>query len=228
MKKLLNKTRTNLIITMFFTFILSACSSAKSELQRNLKNLTSENLETRLQAAKKLGELKDLKAVDPLVKALNDEDANVRKAVANALGKIGDAKAIEPLINRLYDEDSEVVKSTLHALINIGIPSIEPLARLLRTANTQIRILAATGLGSIGSSRAVDPLIAATRDSEPKVRKAVVIALGKFNDSRAVEAIANMMNDEDPGVVNAAAQASRGSEKQALNRARRLIRNYGF
>lgn len=228
MKKLLNKTKTNLIITLFFTFILSACSSTESVLQKNIKNLTSENYETRVQAAKKLGELKDPKAVDPLVKALNDDDSDVRKAVANALGKIGDAKAIEPLINRLYDEDSEVVKAALRALVNIGIPSIEPLARLLRTATAQIRILAATGLGSIGTSRAVDRLIQASRDSEPKVRKAVVIALSKIKDSRATEAIAKMTNDEDPDVTNSASQGLGGSERQDLNRARRLIRNYGF
>lgn len=213
---------------MFLTFILSVCSSSESELQRNVKNLASENYEARVKAAKKLGELEDLKAVDPLIKALNDGDSDVRKTAANALGKIGDAKAIEPLINRLYDEESEVSKAALHALVNIGIPSIEPLARLLRTATGQIKILAATGLGSIGSSRAIDPLIAASRDSEPKVRKAVVIALSKIKDSRAVEAIANMMNDRDPDVANTATHGLGSSERQDLNRARRLVRNYGF
>jgi HEAT repeat protein len=228
MKKLLNKTRNYFIITMFLTFILSVCSPPESELRKNIKSLSSENHETREQAAKKIGELKDPKAVEPLIKALNDKDSGVRRTATIALGKIGDAKAVEPLINRLYDEDSEVVKAALHALANIGIPSIEPLARLLRTATTKVRILAATGLGSIGSGRAVDPLIAASRDSDSKVRKAVVIALSKINDSRAVEAIANMMNDEDSDVANTAAQGLRGSERQGLNRARRLVRNFGF
>jgi HEAT repeat protein len=228
MKKLLNKKSAPLIFIMFFVFILSACSSTESELRKNIKNLTSEDIETRVQAAKKLGESKDPKAVDPLVKALNDEDSDVRKAVANALGKIGDARSVEPLINRLYDEDSEVVKAALRALVNIGIPSIEPLARLLRTATTQIRILAATGLGSIGTSRVIDPLIAATHDSDPEIRRAVVIALSRIKDSRATEAIAKMTNDEDPNVANSASQGIGGSERQDLHRARRLIRNYGF
>jgi HEAT repeat protein len=205
MKKLLNKTRNYFIIAIFLTFILLACSPTESELRINIKNLSSENHETCEQAAKKLGELKDLKAVDPLIKALNDEDYGVRKAAAIALGKIGDAKAIDPLINCLYDSNSDVVKAALHALVNIGIPAIEPLARLLRTSTTEIRVMAATGLGLIGSSRAVEPLISASRDSEAKVRKAVVIALSKINDSRAVEAIANMMNDKDSDVANAAA-----------------------
>ncbi len=229
MKKLLIQTISNSFYLIYFLFfIFLTCSSPESKLQKNIKDLGSIDYEVREKAAKNLGETKDPKAVEPLIKALNDEDYGVRKTAAIALGKIGDAKAVEPLINLFYDKESIVIKAALAALTKIGEPSIEPLARILRTGSTRLKMIAADGLGSIGGSRATDALINASRDSEPKVRKAVILALVKINDSRSFEAISNMMNDEDSDVANTAAQSLRRSETEGLKQVRRLIRNRGF
>ncbi|MFN3699646.1 MAG: HEAT repeat domain-containing protein, partial [Dictyoglomus sp.] len=56
-------------------------------------------------AAKALGEIKDKRAVEPLISALKDEDWYVREAAAYALGEIGDSRAVEPLISALKDKD---------------------------------------------------------------------------------------------------------------------------
>lgn len=204
------------------------CASPQSELEKNIKNLESKDYEVREQAAKRLGTLKNPKAVNPLIKVLNDEDYGVRKVAAIALGRIGDAKAIEPLMNLLYDKEPVVVKAALKALVNIGELSLEPLAGLLRTGSTKMKIIAIDGLGSIGGKQATDALIAASSNSNPKIRKAIVLALAKINDARSVEAISNMMNDEDSEVANAAAQALHRSGSQGLGQVRRLLRTRGF
>ena len=49
-------------------------------------------------AARALGELKDVQAVEPLIATLKDSDSKVSELAAEALGKIGDARAVEPLI----------------------------------------------------------------------------------------------------------------------------------
>ena len=64
-----------------------------------IKYLSHKNYWTRISAAQKLGEIKDKRAVDPLVqKLLNDRAQMVRFYAANSLGKIGDKRAYEPLM----------------------------------------------------------------------------------------------------------------------------------
>lgn len=125
---------------------------------RQLKEqLVSEDSGTREQAARKLGEIKDSRAVKPLIAALKDSSSYVRHAATKALEKIGDERAVEPLIAALKDSDSGV------------------------------RWAATGALGKIGDERAVEPLIAALKDGKREVRKAAAMALGKIGDTRAIE-----------------------------------------
>ena len=64
------------------------------KLAEAIKDLGDTNAEIRKQAARKLGELKDVRAVDPLLPVCNDKDPEVRRYAIEALGKIGDARAI--------------------------------------------------------------------------------------------------------------------------------------
>lgn len=48
-------------------------------------------------AASALGELKDTRAVGPLIQALDDENALVQDDAAEALGKLNDTRAVGPL-----------------------------------------------------------------------------------------------------------------------------------
>ncbi|MEO0094244.1 MAG: HEAT repeat domain-containing protein [candidate division WOR-3 bacterium] len=218
----------NLRFVYLLTFgILLVCSKPESTLERNIKNLKSEDSVARKKAAKALGELRDPKAVDPLIDALKDVDYDVRKTAIIALGKIGNHKAIKPLVDRLGDEDG-IANAALNALINIGSSSVEPLLSLLQTGTSRQKVIAAKGLGAIGGRRATDGLIAGLKDSDPNVRKAVILALAKINTAQAIEAIANMMNDENSDVANTAAQALRGSGNEGLRQVRRLLRARGF
>ena len=59
----------------------------------------------RREAAVALGEIKDEKAIEPLITALTtDEESEVRGSAADALGSIGDNRAVEPLKKALKDE----------------------------------------------------------------------------------------------------------------------------
>jgi HEAT repeat protein len=51
-------------------------------------------------AAEALGELRDLRAVDPLIKALGNEDSYIQAGAANALARIGE-DAIPKLVAKL-------------------------------------------------------------------------------------------------------------------------------
>jgi HEAT repeat protein len=64
------------------------------KFEEAIKALMDTNPEIRKQAVRDLGELKDIRAVDPLLPVTNDEDVGVRRSAIEALGKIGDARAI--------------------------------------------------------------------------------------------------------------------------------------
>jgi hypothetical protein len=88
----------------------------------------------------KLKELKDERAVEPLIPLLEDEDQNVRCAAAIVLGEIGDGRAVEPLIRVLSTDESG-----------------------------SVRCMAVESLGKIGDERAIEPLIEAGLSDENSV-----------------------------------------------------------
>ncbi len=77
---------------------------------------TGAHPESREEAAEALGEIRDPKAVDPLIGALKDRDHEVREEAAEALGKIGDRRAAEPLNALLGDPDPKVRRAAESAL----------------------------------------------------------------------------------------------------------------
>ena len=70
-------------------------------------------------AARALGEIKDPRAVEPLIAALKGEYRGACKA-AYALGEIKDPRAVEPLIAALKDQNSDVREAAAKALDHLG------------------------------------------------------------------------------------------------------------
>lgn len=104
--------------------------------------LKDEDWSVRWKAAQALGEIKDARALDPLIAALKkDEDTIVRLAAARALGEITDARAVDPLIAVLKDKDE----------------------------NSVVRLAAAGALGEINSRSAAGVLTAALKDKNLEV-----------------------------------------------------------
>ena len=74
------------------------------------------NPSVRRTAAAALGELADLRAVEPLIAALKDESGWVRRDAAEALGKLGDRRALEPLAELLDDIETDARLAAAEAL----------------------------------------------------------------------------------------------------------------
>ena len=147
----------------------------------SLKNETED--EKRVESAKALGNIGDIRAVEPLIIALKDKSSKVRKAVANALGTIGDTSALEPLLLlSIKDSDSDVREVVAKALEKIdpnwskskAVQKVFPqIISFLKDKTFIVREESAKALGIIGDIRAVEPLIIALKDKSSKVRKAI-------------------------------------------------------
>lgn len=89
-------------------------------------------------AAEVLGELKDPRAVDPLVAALTDEVGDVRQRAYDSLIKIGKS-SVPSLIPLLVSEEDEMRQSATEILRKIGKPAVEPLATALADADERMK-----------------------------------------------------------------------------------------
>lgn len=83
--------------------------------------LKDDNMFVRSDAARALGNIKDYRAVEPLITLLEDQgsDSNSRNMASWALGQIKDPRAIEPLINALSDDEGTVRYKAVTALKRI-------------------------------------------------------------------------------------------------------------
>jgi hypothetical protein len=89
-------------------------------------------------AAEVLGELKDPRAVVPLVGALTDEVGDVRQRAYDSLIKIG-GMAVSSLVPLLASEEDDVRQSATEIIRKIGKPAVEPLATALAEADDRLK-----------------------------------------------------------------------------------------
>jgi HEAT repeat protein len=145
-------------------------------------------------AARGLGQIGDIRAVEPLIAALRGRE-DVRAVAAQALGQIDDGRAVEPLIAALKDSGSNIRAASARALGQLGdLRAVDRLIAALKDHDSIVRSAAAVALGEIGDRRAVEPLIAAMKGRED-VRIAAAVALGVIGDPRAVEPLIGALKD---------------------------------
>lgn len=157
-----------------------------------IRDLQSESNETRYQAADRLYEHPDARAVDALIAALSDSYDMVRRTAALALGAIGDPRAAPHLIQQaLTHEDNGSRSTATAALGSIGdVSAVEPLIGLLEDADATVRAMAAQSLGKLGDTRATEPLLTRLGDRMYGVRGQTIEALAAIADPACVEPLA--------------------------------------
>lgn len=165
---------------------------------------------TRVSAARALGELKDTRATEPLIRAMEDNgDPWTRTYAAKALGSIRDKRAFGVLIRGLGDNDYWVRSSAAGALGELGDDrATDSLVPLLKDQNSTVRFHAAFALGKIADHRAVPALIESMRhDKDQDVRRKVPWSLGQTKDQRAIGDLITALGDEDAVVRGNASDA---------------------
>ena len=147
-----------------------------------------------------LGQIGDVRAIAPLLKALESEDKWVRRAAAKALEKMENDQVIQPLMSHLLEEDepdAEVRRSAAKALARMQPEeAIEHLAKALKDPSLGVRLDAGYALGRIGEP-AVEVLITALGDRDSRVRDSAVAALGNIGGELVRNEIIGVLRSEN-------------------------------
>lgn len=184
-----------------------------------IESLKQETGRTKLLIIEILGNISNVKAVNPLIQCLTDKDVYIKINAIEALNKIGDKKAIFPFIDLLNDRNYGVRSKIAEILGNLGDNvAVQPLINCLNDQDQGVRINAIISLGNIGNKNALDPLIPFLKDNNKNIRLKVVEALGKIGGKKAINALIESLNDEDENVkLSSISYIGRLGDKTAIN-----------
>ena len=151
------KRKVEFVIGQNYTSVAPALAQMRAENATTMEpliallkeKLKSEGTSSQQRMIAVLGQTKDSRAIEPVLKALDSSDAELRKAAIGALGNMGDKQATEAL-SRAFAQSSPEEQEAI-----------------------------AIALGTTNQPRAIDALLTAVNKSTPAKQKAAIAGLGR-------------------------------------------------
>lgn len=172
----------------------------------------------RIKAAKALGDSKDPKAIDTLIKQFDSRDEGIFAAVESALRALD---AVPVLERRLADNGASEEQKVL-ACKGLRVlkekSSIAPLVSALKDQSARVRKEAALALGVIAPAEAETALLTALSDGDDDVRYFAADALGNVRTAAVTQAIETRLAAETSPVVRSALLAAKNKLDRAASR----------
>jgi len=159
--------------------------------EQTIAELTHVNPDVRYEAARKLGEAQDERAVTPLINTLPDDNSKVQYAAFSALIKIGASEAAVPMIDALVSAPNSRVWDLLK--LNVGMRLRNGLLDMIPRGDLQL----ADQLTEAAENEAFDE----------QQRAFMIRLLGRTADSRQVEKLIDMLIGDTDWMQGAAAEA---------------------
>jgi len=149
-------------------------------------------------AVKLLGDLKDKKAVEPLIKVMTGNNDSMSRIAVRALVNTGEP-AMEPLLKILKDLNPNRHRAAaLRALGEIGDrKAIKHFIAFLISEAPEICWEAAIALGKMREKSAVEPLLKVLKSDYRQARYGAMRALGEIGDERAVAPLVKIFREEE-------------------------------
>jgi HEAT repeat protein len=163
-----------------------------------IEYLKSDNKDEVKLASRILGDIKDNRAVEPLIGLLNKKDFNTRSYACESLVKIGDTTAFFHVSSCLKDSVEVVRKSAAVALGKMKESRAIPyLFEGLSDPHFSVRMSSASALVEIGEP-SVKPLIELLNHPTDTIAVYLAIeSLGKLKEKYAVKPLLKELEDDD-------------------------------
>lgn len=170
---------------------------------------TEQRAAVRAGAARELGELKDMRALQPLILALREKSPDMPNpqtpkeffaarssikehlpaSAARALRQLGSRDAIAPLLANAQTQDNEFRTAIFESLAMLKASEAVPVARKVIISDTDHRVRRWAGviLKDAGDKDALPELLKALKDTDPGVRLQAAQAIRNVKDCKAIE-----------------------------------------
>jgi len=220
------KRRKNLLMTSFMDRMTRPPGTTHIFLKEERQAVVW-TMDEAVAAAKALGELRDKKAVEPLIKAIHQPVELAQTAVV-ALGKIKDEKAIKPLTLAMKNYTLPI-RTALREIL--GEKAVDHFIAILEgkfkgADDEATREMAIQALGGRKDEKAVEALIRTLKDQSEKLRTVAAFSLSGLRDRRAVEPLIQALSDENDRVrKNAALALGRIGDARAVEALIRTLNN---
>ncbi|MDA8130697.1 MAG: HEAT repeat domain-containing protein [Elusimicrobia bacterium] len=164
-----------------------------------MAGLKSKDAAERRQAAEKLGQLRDQKAVPALIKAISDQSPLVRQSAVDSLGLMTSREAAPVLADVLIkDADPAVRQQAAISLSYIMDQNTGPaLVKALKDPAQPVRYAALHTLGVIHYAPAEKDMIGMLASEDQSMRRGAIASLGQMQSKSAGEPIAAQLGDPD-------------------------------
>ncbi len=181
-------------------------------IEQTIQELRHDDAAVRYEAARKLGESKDARAVEHLIAALPDDNSKVQYACVSGLVKIGHTSAVTPIIELLLEQPSSRIWELMK--LNIGMRLRHGLMDMIEAGDTELADRLVTALdnvtldetqqgillqmiGRTADTRHTDLLLGRLERDTVISQSAAIEALGWLADVRAVEPLLTLITHDD-------------------------------
>lgn len=159
-------------------------------------------------AAKALGQIGDISAVDFLIKLLNDPDRGVRATAAIALGNYRHPMAAQQIMDAYPKASTAARIDMVYALGNINdILAVPFLVKQAGDPDPSVRAAVMVALGKLGDARAIPALLSGLKDTDEITRTNAAYSLGNYYAPKVVTALIRSLRDPATQVRQAAAES---------------------
>ncbi|MFA6449467.1 MAG: Npt1/Npt2 family nucleotide transporter [bacterium] len=174
---------------------------AKEAAEDVRQTLASPDKIIRAAAISALSTLGDKQSLANIAELLGDVSSHVRAAAVKTLGRLGDGDVFPMLTPALEDPELIVRAEAITALIRAGgldgiLLAGDSLKKMLASADTEERSLAADVLGSIRVKHFTPTLLKLMADPEPAIRDHAIKAVAKLQDERAIGPLIDALGDK--------------------------------
>lgn len=180
---------------------------------------TEQRAAVRAGAARQLGDLRDMRALQPLILALREKSPDIPNpqtpkeifaarslakehlpaSAARALRQLGSRDAIAPLLANAQTQDNEFRTAIFESLAMLKASEAVPIARKVIISDTDHRVRRWAGviLKDAGDKEALPELLKALKDTDPGVRLQAAQAIGNVKDCKAIKKLEKALAMEE-------------------------------
>ena len=170
--------------------------------------LKGKNVNARKEAIKLLGMLKDVNAIDTLIKTFDSTVASIRRASFRAILQILQNKIDEKILNSLAGKSWRIRMYCTKILGEIGDPNtLNTVFNLIEDENGSVRKAAIDALINFKSDKVIEMAKSSLKNSNWKIRRAGVKLLIRVGSENSINSLISCLNDDDVYIKSWAAMA---------------------